>query len=98
MPTQHETLTIMVGGTEIQDVYADLVRLEVELDEDLAGMFRLTLPLLLRADGTWTYLDDERSSRGKVSRNMLARSPSSMSRLTLPLLLRADVTWTSLDY
>jgi phage protein D len=32
----------------------------VELDEELAGMFRLDLALLLQADGTWNYLDDER--------------------------------------
>jgi phage protein D len=57
---QHENLKIEIEGSEIRELYNDLVSLEVELDEDLAGMFRLNLALLLQADGTWNYLDDER--------------------------------------
>jgi phage protein D len=56
----HENLKIEIEGGEIQDVYGDLVSLEVELDEDLAGMFRLRLGLLLQSDGTWKNLDDVR--------------------------------------
>jgi phage protein D len=56
---QHENLKIEIEGSEIQDLYDDLVSLEVELDEDLAGMFRLRLALLLQADGTWKHLDDK---------------------------------------
>ena len=43
------------------------VRLEVELDDELAGMFRMTLALMLRADGTWTYLDDDGNPPGRRS-------------------------------
>jgi phage protein D len=57
---QHDQLKIEVDGSEIQDLYNDLVTLEVELDEELAGMFRLQLTMLLQADGTWRYLDDDR--------------------------------------
>src|SRR5262245_14674426 len=57
---QHDTLMIEFEGSEIPELYADLASLEVELDEDLAGMFRLTLAMVLKADGTWPYLDDER--------------------------------------
>ena len=57
---QHENLKIEFEGSEIQEVYDDLVSLEVELDEELAGMFRLDLTLLLNADGTWTHVDDKR--------------------------------------
>jgi phage protein D len=53
-----DSVTVQVGGNEITTLYGDLVRLEVELDDDLAGMFRLTLALLLDGDGTWRYLDD----------------------------------------
>jgi phage protein D len=56
----HDNLTVEVGGDEVAGLYNDLVRLEVELDDQLAGMFRLTLGLLLAPDGTWPYLDDER--------------------------------------
>lgn len=57
---QHENLKIEVEGSEIAELYNDLVSLEVELDEDLAGMFRLDIALLLKDDGSWTYLDDDR--------------------------------------
>jgi phage protein D len=55
-----ENFKIEIEGKEIADVYPDLASLEVELDQELAGMFRLRLSLLLQKDGTWTYLDDER--------------------------------------
>jgi phage protein D len=54
-----DQITIEIDGQEIPQLYADLVRLEVELDDELAGMFRITLALILQADGTWTYLDDD---------------------------------------
>lgn len=57
---QHENLHVEIDGNETKDIYGDLVSLEVELDEDLAGMFRLSLAMLLRADGTWRHLDDRR--------------------------------------
>ncbi|MFJ9036646.1 phage late control D family protein [Streptomyces sp. NPDC102406] len=57
---RHDELRIDIDGVEAADLYADLLGLEVELDEELAGMFRMTLALLLRPDGSWTYLDDER--------------------------------------
>lgn len=55
-----ETFKIEIDGEEIADVYDDLTSLEVELDDELPGMARLRLPLLLLKDGTWTFLDDER--------------------------------------
>lgn len=57
---RHENLKIEIDGSEIDELYNDLITLEVELDEELAGMFRLKLGLLLNADGSWNYLDDER--------------------------------------
>jgi phage protein D len=57
---QHDNLRIEIDGAEVDELYRDLVSLEVELDDQLAGMFRITIALLLRADGSWTYLDDER--------------------------------------
>ncbi|MCX5001190.1 contractile injection system protein, VgrG/Pvc8 family [Streptomyces sp. NBC_00638] len=57
---KHDHLRIEVNGSEVEELYADLVSLEVELDSELAGMFRIDLALLLGTDGTWPYLDDER--------------------------------------
>jgi len=57
---QHENLRIEIDGAEVEGLYDNLISLEVELDDELAGMFRLTIALLLHADGSWTYLDDER--------------------------------------
>lgn len=56
----YDSLTITIAGTEAADIYPDLLSLEVELDEELTGMFRLTVALQLHADGSWTYLDDSR--------------------------------------
>ena len=57
---EQEKLRIEIGGTELPGLYDDLVSLEVELDDELAGMCRITLAVLQRDDGTWPYLDDER--------------------------------------
>ncbi|MEI9971350.1 MAG: hypothetical protein WDO73_04435 [Ignavibacteriota bacterium] len=59
---QHDNLKIEIEGSEIQQLYGDLIYLEVELDEELAGMFRMNIALLLQADGTWNYLDDSNFS------------------------------------
>jgi len=57
---EHENFKIEIEGEEVSDLYPDLINLTVELDDELASMFRLRIALLLRQDGTWTYLDDER--------------------------------------
>ena len=54
----HDFLRIEFDGDEIDTVYSDLIQLEVELDDDLASMFRLRLSMLQTAEG-WTSLDDE---------------------------------------
>jgi Phage tail baseplate hub (GPD) len=56
----HESLRLEIGGSEIPELYASLLALEVELDEELAGMFRFSLALQLNPDGSWTFLDDPR--------------------------------------
>jgi phage protein D len=56
----HENLCVQFDGADVDELYDDLLTLEVELDDELTGMFRLTVALLLRADGTWSYLDDDR--------------------------------------
>lgn len=56
---KHDHLRIEIGGTEVEErFYRDLILLEVELDDELAGMFRMTVRLL-RTDGQWPYLDEE---------------------------------------
>src|SRR5882724_881618 len=59
---QHDKLRIQIDGAELADLHCDLISLEVELDDQLAGMFRLTLALLLKANGKWKFLDEERFS------------------------------------
>jgi len=56
---QHDKLRIQIDGTDLKDLHCDLISLEVELDEQLAGMFRLTLALLLQANGAWKFLDED---------------------------------------
>ena len=57
---EHESFSIEIEGQEVSDLYVDLISLEVELDDELAGMFRLHITISLQPDGTWSYLDDER--------------------------------------
>ncbi len=57
---EFENFKIEIDGEEIPELYQDMVSLEVELDEELAAMFRLTLTMAQQPDGTWGYLDDER--------------------------------------
>jgi phage protein D len=57
---EHDNLRIEIDGAEVPELYDDLIGLEVELDDQLTGMFRLTLALPLHADGSWSYLDDDR--------------------------------------
>lgn len=56
---EHERLAIEIDGEERTDLYADLIRLEVELDDGLAAMFRFTLSLVFESNGGWRHLDDE---------------------------------------
>ncbi len=57
---EHENLTIEIEGKEADDLYPDIVTLDVERDAELAGMFKLKLAMPQNSDGTWKYLDDER--------------------------------------
>ena len=41
---KHDHLRIEIGGAEVEErFYRDLILLEVELDDELAGMFRMTV-------------------------------------------------------
>lgn len=57
---EQENFTIEIEGEEVSDLYPDRVSLEVELDDELASMFRMRIAILQQPDGIWTYLDDER--------------------------------------
>lgn len=57
---KNENITIIINHKEASDLYKDVLNIEVELDEELAAMFRLTIEMEQRNDGSWKYLDDER--------------------------------------
>lgn len=57
---ENENFSIAIDGEEAADIYPDLDTLEVELDDEMAALFRLRLTLLLEPDGVWRYLDEER--------------------------------------
>ena len=54
-----ECLRLQTKDGEVKVPKTDLVSLEVELDTELASMFRLRLAIRQQRDGTWTYLDEE---------------------------------------
>lgn len=55
-----EVFTFAIDGQEVTDLYDSLISLEVELDDELAALFRLQIAIELLPDGTWTFLDDDR--------------------------------------
>jgi phage protein D len=54
-----ERFSLKTVDGELDVPKTDLLSLEVELDTELASMFRLRLAIRQQRDGTWTYLDDE---------------------------------------
>lgn len=57
---ERETFTITIDGQEVSDLYPDLLNLEIELDDELAAMFRMQIAIAQQPGSSWTYLDDER--------------------------------------
>lgn len=57
---EHENLKIEIDGQEASDIYPDMISLEVELDDELACMYKVKIAILQNPDGTWKYLDDDR--------------------------------------
>lgn len=55
-----ERVVVEIDRKQASDLYPDVTRVEVELDEELAAMFRIELSMQLEPDGTWSHLDDER--------------------------------------
>lgn len=56
----YESFVIKIDGEEITDLYQDLSSFEIEIDDELAGMFRMNFSVSLQPDGVWTNIDDER--------------------------------------
>jgi phage protein D len=57
---KNENFKIEIDGSEADDIYEDLISLEVEIDERFAGMALLRLPLNFLSEAGWSYLDDSR--------------------------------------
>jgi len=56
----HERLILTTSTGELVIPRTDFLSLEVELDNELASLFKLRLAIRLQPNGTWTYVDDER--------------------------------------
>jgi len=57
---KNEILILKINDQEHEDLYADIVSVEVEEDEKLASVFNIRLAIRLQKDGAWTWIDDER--------------------------------------
>jgi hypothetical protein len=55
----HERLILQTSAGELVIPRTDFLSLEVELDDELANLFKLRLAIRLRPTGAWTYVDDE---------------------------------------
>jgi hypothetical protein len=56
----YENLYLEIDDKEADDLYGDLISLEVGMDDRLASMFKIRLPLRQEEEGEWSYLDDKR--------------------------------------
>lgn len=57
----NESVLIEIDGEEAEDLYDDLVGLDVELSDELPATFRLCVALSKQPDdGAWSYQDEER--------------------------------------
>ena len=54
-----ESFIIRIDGEEVEGLYGDLIRLEIELSDEAPASFRLVLGTALQTDGSWKHLDDE---------------------------------------
>ncbi|SET51642.1 Phage protein D [Nitrosomonas marina] len=61
---QHDFLQIEIEGEELEELYTDLICLEVELDDELASSFYIKLTMLA-LDGEWSILNDDRIAAWK---------------------------------
>jgi phage protein D len=57
---ESEQVVLEIDGQPAADLYPDVTRVEVELDDELAAMFRIELSMQLGPDGDWSHLDDDR--------------------------------------
>lgn len=55
----HDHCVIRINEEEITNFYDDFLKMEVELDDELAAMFRLRLCFQQLSDGRWTNIDEE---------------------------------------
>jgi phage protein D len=55
-----ERLVLKTSAGELVLPRTDFLSLEVELDNELASLFKLRLAIRLQPNGAWTYVDDER--------------------------------------
>jgi phage protein D len=55
-----ERLILTTAAGELKIPRTDFLSLEVELDNELASLFRLRLAIRRQPNGAWTYVDDER--------------------------------------
>ena len=55
-----ERLILKTSSGELVIPRTDFLSLEVELDNELASLFKLRLAIRLQPNGAWTYVDDER--------------------------------------
>ena len=55
-----ERLRLTTVAGELVIPRTDFLSLEVELDSELASLFKLRLAIRQQSNGTWTYVDDER--------------------------------------
>ncbi|NIM18179.1 MAG: hypothetical protein GTO45_32765, partial [Candidatus Aminicenantes bacterium] len=57
---KNEILVIEIDGQEYEDIYLDIVSVEAEEAEQLAGVFNIRLAIGQESDGTWDWIDDPR--------------------------------------
>jgi phage protein D len=55
----NEICIIEINDEEYEDIYEDIISVEVEENIDLADVFNIRLAIRLQKDGIWAWIDDE---------------------------------------
>ncbi|MCP4158393.1 MAG: hypothetical protein GY757_62415, partial [bacterium] len=84
---ENEYFKIEIDILEANDIYKDLICLEVEVGDELADMARITLAIEKKSDGNWTYLDDPRFTLWKEIK-IVAGFQGSMETLFIGYITR----------
>jgi phage protein D len=88
---ENEKLYIEIDGKEAEDLYRDLIGLEVELSDEMPTSFRLCVALAKQPDsGSWSYQDETRFRIWKPVRIKIGFTESGLTEVVDGFITRVE--------